>query len=563
MEPKEPNSEMKESAANAQEPESVEGAESSAEPETPDTPHNDANQQDPPASSEMESPAETHSAEAHSVDAHSDEAPSSDQPSSHPLPEETPSTSSHKASEPSTVAESPTITEPPKVASPYSAAVSRRGFGSYLLKHLNRILAIFALLVAGTALGITLADDGSESTIVEVPSAPFVAFGESQNGAEQFGADSGEEVIDTNPDSTSLDMQEESDMHEGSSVMKEDFEQDRQEPLSSSLNAIVERLLPSAVTVTYSYSIQDASLGDAGSGVLGNTGSGVIYDEQGLIITAAHVVTVTDNRTNELVEVDDAEVLVQLNSGDTVKAEVVGLDRAIDIAVLRFDPSGLQFEVAKAADLSTARAGDLVISIGSPFDLNNSTGVGYIGALDRVIRAPSGPDSPIQVPAIQTDSTINSGNSGGMLANKNGEVLGINVQNVDTSAFGQVINAGIGFAVPIDLALSVAEKILLGEEFVYGSLGMKVESSRLLGLGVEVIEVDENTAADRAGLRVGDRIISYNSERILNARQLVSKIQFTEPGTRVVLGILRNGQSIEVEATIDESEIESETRIYS
>ncbi len=436
-----------------------------------------------------------------------------------------------------------------------SGAGSNGGSGLVFSKRLSSLLAIFiilALVAAGTALGVTLMSDRSGPSVTEVAREILVVSNETSDIAAEADDSQAETEGESEPTIGRALVQATQNLE--LSNEPENSEDDEEESLPKSLSPVVDKLLPTAVTIYYR--IPDT--------LFGSTGSGVIYDEEGLIITAAHVVVLNDPNTNEIIDPEDAELLVELSNGEVVEAEIVGLDQAVDVALLRFDPTGLEFEVAKIGDVDEAKAGDVAIAIGSPYGLKNSVNVGFISALDRVARANFEPNSPIQVPAIQTDAPINSGNSGGMLANVDGEILGINVYIQTTrTTFGQAAgNLGIGFAVPIDLALRVVNKILLGEELVYGSLGITGTSNPQEGIGAEVVQVNANTAAARAGLQVGDRIFSYNSEKIVEMTDLISKVQFTEPGTRAVLGILRNGQEIEVLVSIDESEIESETLIY-
>ena len=439
-------------------------------------------------------------------------------------------------------------------AAPPVPAVPAKPQGVYLSRRWVAALATFMVLTlgaAGVALGITLTEEDSAPTVVDVakeivnnpqlvaePSTDTVEVSNQDSDAISIIQNAVGQIPNTEPDEPSAADGSETPLN--------------QRFLPRSLSGVVEDLLPSAVTIYYS--IPNTSLG--------GTGSGVIYDRSGLIITAAHVVTIDNTRISG-VDTSQEEVLIELNSGDVVRAEIVGFDRAIDIAVLRFDPTGLEFEVAETADLTQTEAGDIAIAVGSPYGLTNSVNVGFISSVNRSTQASFDFNSRILVPAVQTDAPINSGNSGGMLANIDGEVLGINVSiQTTTSAFGDSAgNLGIGFAVPMDLAIRVANKILLGEQFVYGSLGITGSANRQEGTGAFVAEIVADSPAAVGGLQPDDRIVGYNSEKIVDMSDLITKVQFTEPGTRVTLEVVRDGVPVRVFVTITQSEIPSETTI--
>ena len=445
-----------------------------------------------------------------------------------------------------------TVPPSPPAAAP-APVVPGKPRGVFLSRGWVAALSAFMVLTlgaAGMALGLTLTEEGAAPTAVDV--------------AREF-VNNPQLITESNTDTVAVSNQEadavgiiQNAVGQIPNTANEPSSADGSElPLSQrflprSLSTVVEDLLPSAVTIYYS--IPNTSLG--------GTGSGVIYDRSGLIITAAHVVTL-DNASLRGVDTSQEEVLIELNSGDVVRAEIVGFDRAIDIAVLRFDPTGLEFEVAETADLSQTEAGDIAIAVGSPYGLTNSVNVGFISSVNRSTQASFDFNSRILVPAIQTDAPINSGNSGGMLANIDGEVLGINVSiQTTTSAFGDSAgNLGIGFAVPMDLATRVANKILLGEQFIYGSLGITGSANRQEGTGAFVAEIVADSPAAVGGLQPDDRIVGYNSEKIIDMSDLITKVQFTEPGTQVTLEVVRDGVPVRVFVTITQSEIPSETTI--
>lgn len=438
-------------------------------------------------------------------------------------------------------------------------------------KHVSKVLAIFmvlALAASATALSLTLLTDNSNPSAAEVAREILAASSNVQQSSTQDDGGTDAEILAANLADTlgdavaplltqpstglSNDVIVDSTtagIEQGNSTGFEDFR---------SLGPVVANLKPAAVTISFTHT------DPATNAEFTSFGSGFIYDRSGLVVTAAHVVTFVNQSTNEIADVDLAEVLVELNNGDVVEARILGMDRALDVALLEFDPQGLEFEVARIADIEEAQVGDWVIAVGSPFGLTNSVTAGVISAKDRVTRAKFDPSSNILIPTIQNDAPTNSGNSGGMLTNAQGEILGINILIQTTgNNFGDTQgNIGIGFAVPIDLIIRVIEKIQANEQFVYGSLGVTVSSQREVATGAFVEEIIADSPADRAGMLVGDRIHTFNSEKVIDIMDLISKVQLTEPGTTVTLGVTRGDQELEITPTLEQSEIESQTLLF-
>lgn len=325
---------------------------------------------------------------------------------------------------------------------------------------------------------------------------------------------------------------------------------------NSSVNGAAAKLLPSAVAI---YVTSD----DAGEDSLfSSSGSGIIIDESGLVLSAAHVFV--DQDTGEHITAD--RILIELDNGFFTSGTLLGYDTAVDVAVIRFDPAGLDFEAADLADLSELKVGDQVIAIGAPYGYVNSVNVGYVSGLNRVEPFGLNEDLPAYVPTIQTDAPINSGNSGGMLANTNGEVLGVNVF-IRTTGFSDALrggNVGLGFAVPIDIAMRVVEKILAGEQFFFGSLGVTGQFIPEEGPpGPTIISVEPGKSADLAGIEVGDNIISFEGKQVQTMNDLASFVQFHPPGEYAAMIVYRNGEEIRLTATIGTSSKESLTTIIS
>ena len=323
---------------------------------------------------------------------------------------------------------------------------------------------------------------------------------------------------------------------------------------NASLNGAASKLLPSAVAI---YVTPDDADEDS---LFSSSGSGIIIDDSGLVLSAAHVFT--DEDTGEHITAD--RILIELDNGFFADGTLVGYDTAVDVAVIRFDPAGLDFEAADLADLSELKVGDQVIAIGAPYGYVNSVNVGYVSGLNRVEPFGLNEDLPSFVPTIQTDAPINSGNSGGMLANTNGEVLGVNVF-IRTTGFSDALrggNVGLGFAVPIDIAMRVVEKILAGEQFFYGALGVTGQFIPEEGPpGPTIISVEPGLSANLAGIEVGDNIIRFEGKKVQTMSDLASFVQFHPPGEYASIVLYRNGQEVRVTATIGTSSKESLTTI--
>lgn len=292
--------------------------------------------------------------------------------------------------------------------------------------------------------------------------------------------------------------------------------QEGEEPVAD----IAQAVLPSMVQIQL--------LDQAGNGV--GVGSGVIYDPNGYILTAAHVVE------------GGAVVRVKLSDGTVLDAEVVGSDVANDIAVVRVNRGDLAAgALAVGGEL---RAGQLAIAVGSPWGLDSTVTAGIVSAVNRPILSNSG---NFYVNMIQTDASINPGNSGGALVNRNGQVIGINVSIYSTSG----ANDGVGFAVPIDRAFRVASALTDGGRFVPGLLGVKGKEAGVNEIpGAVVTEVGAGTAADDAGMRIGDVVTAVNGQAVAGIDDLSALVRSFEAGETVVVEVIRDGAPLELGVTL-------------
>ena len=267
-------------------------------------------------------------------------------------------------------------------------------------------------------------------------------------------------------------------------------------------------------------------------------GSGIIYDASGHILTNAHVV-------------GEAEaVRVQLADGTRASGVVVGTAPAIDVALVKVD-TDVALTPAVFADRSTVEVGQLAVAVGSPFGLQQSVTSGIVSAVGRAIREGTGESAFVEM--IQTDAPINPGNSGGALANRFGQVIGMNTL---IQTHGSIGNIGLGFAIPSDIALNIAQRILAGESTELGFLGVSGTDPEMGHPGALVLQVHEDTPADRAGLMAGDLIVLIDSEVVSTFTELAAKVQFRVPGTEVELEVLRDDEPITLTVVIGSLPVE-------
>ncbi len=253
-------------------------------------------------------------------------------------------------------------------------------------------------------------------------------------------------------------------------------------------------------------------------------GSGVIFDTEGYILTAAHVVE------------DAFNVEVRLSDGRRVSGFVAGAHRDTDIAVVKID----DVENLHAAELALGaelRVGQLAVALGSPFGLEQTVTAGIVSGVDRVI------DGTLMV---QTDAAINPGNSGGPLVDAEGRVLGINTQIFTTTG----TNTGVGFAVSIDLAVIVAEQLIAGEQVRFAFLGVSVSPVPTGADGALVDDVTVGSAAEDAGIEVGDVIVAVDGVDISGPGELRTRVISQRPGDEIEIEVFREGESIVLTAVL-------------
>ncbi len=272
-----------------------------------------------------------------------------------------------------------------------------------------------------------------------------------------------------------------------------------------------------------------------------SAGSGVIVDAvKGYILTNNHVVENAE------------EIEIVLTDNRSLKAKVVGSDPGTDIALLQVEnPKGLV--QMKLGNSDQVQVGDFVLAIGNPFGLQHTVTSGIVSALGRSGINPDGYED-----FIQTDASINPGNSGGALVNLRGELVGINSAIFSNSGG----NIGIGFAIPVNIAKSIMNQILQFGEVKRGLLGVSIsdfnaESAKAFGIegtaeGALVQEVADGSAAGKAGIEVGDVILSVDGQRIKSASDLRNAVGLKRSGDSVRVEVLRDGKRRQITALLSE-----------
>lgn len=336
----------------------------------------------------------------------------------------------------------------------------------------------------------------------------------------------------------------------------------------NAITAAAVKASPSVVTIS------------ATSGSSGGTGSGIVLDDQGHILTNTHVVTLDGQTANATLE-------IRTSDGKVLPAKLVGTDPLSDLAVIKVDDTS-SLTPATLGDSSKLNVGDTAIAIGSPLGLTGTVTDGIVSTLNRTISvassaAPKGGDNSqggdqgfqfappgggqsqqsagegsIAINVIQTDAAINPGNSGGALVNSKGEIIGVNVaiasagSGTSTSQSG---NIGVGFSIPINNAKRVAQEIIDTGKASHGQLGVSVKAktsgaSSEFSVGADVATVDPNSAAGKAGIKVGDVITKFNDLTIGEPNQLTAAVREQPAGSTVKITVQRSGKEQTFDVTL-------------
>ena len=318
----------------------------------------------------------------------------------------------------------------------------------------------------------------------------------------------------------------------------------------NAVTAAAQKASPSVVTIS------------ASSGSAGGTGSGIILDASGHILTNTHVVTLDGQAA-------DAAIEVRTSDGTVYPGTIVGTDPLSDLAIVQITAAGLV--PASLGDSGKVNVGDTAIAIGAPLGLSGTVTDGIVSAANRTIETESSAASgsqngsssaaqgTISINVIQTDAAINPGNSGGPLVNTNGEIIGVNVAIASaestSSSSAQSGNIGVGFSIPINDAKRVAQEIIATGTATHGQLGVSVQdkstgTSSGFSTGAEAAEVTPGSAADKAGLKTGDVITGLGGRSVTDASDLTAATREQAAGATVKITFLRDGQEHSTDATL-------------
>ena len=291
----------------------------------------------------------------------------------------------------------------------------------------------------------------------------------------------------------------------------------------------------------------------------GGTGSGVIYDAQSDIVTNYHVISPAIN---------GGQIQVTLADGRLYGAGIVGHDKTTDLAVIRLENPPSDLTVARFALSQSLQVGAPVMAIGAPLGLSNTVTTGIVSALNRPVEVSMDEDSTSQdqtqassdlvvTNAIQIDASINPGNSGGPLFDASGAVIGINssIKSLSSSSDGQAGSIGLGFAIPSDLVVSIADQLIASGSASHGMLGVTVKAATTtVGsdtyVGAEVQDVSAGSGASAAGIRAGDVIVKVEGQEVTSPKQLIGYVRRYKAGDTVTMTIVRDGATQDVSVRI-------------
>lgn len=307
------------------------------------------------------------------------------------------------------------------------------------------------------------------------------------------------------------------------------------------INQIYKAASPGVVDIIVTTQNQNPGFGFFGGGGGGSQtqqdeGSGVVYGNQGYILTDEHVVTGAQT------------IKVTFWNGQKYSAKLIGTDPSTDVGVIKVNAPASELHPVPLGNSSAAKVGDPVVAIGSPFSLPETVTAGIVSQTGRPIRAPNNYTIP---GAIQTDAAINPGNSGGPLLNANAQVLGLNDQILtnNQTPSGSGSSSGVGFATPINEDAKVANEIIAGKKVQHPYVGVSLGSPSS-GTGAQIGTVQAGGPASAAGLQAGDVITAVNGQQVTSTDQFIQIVDSYKPGQAVTLTVRRNGSSQQVKVTL-------------
>lgn len=311
---------------------------------------------------------------------------------------------------------------------------------------------------------------------------------------------------------------------------------------------VANKVKPSIVGITVEFSVN--SIFYNSSGTAKASGSGIIISEDGYILTNNHIVSSTSESNNAFYEVGKAnKVTVKLYNDDTeYEAQIIGTDSQTDLAVIKIDKTGLT--PAELGDSDSVQVGEFAMAIGNPLGLDNSVTAGIVSAVNREVTDSDGN----KYLAIQTDAAINAGNSGGALVNSQGQVIGVNTLKLS----GEDVE-GVGFAIPINSTKEIYEQLIqynkVKRPYIgIGGIDLDEETAKKnnLVVGIYIKTIEDFSAAEKAGLRIGDVIIEADGQKITTMDELNEIKNSKSIGDTIKLKVYRNGNEKEVTVTLQE-----------
>lgn len=300
----------------------------------------------------------------------------------------------------------------------------------------------------------------------------------------------------------------------------------------SRIAAVANAVLPSVVSIR-------VTVGDNGA-----TGSGVVIDGAGYVVTNNHVISMAATDKS-----DRAAIQVQFSDGTRVPAQIVGRDPKTDLAVLKVEAKNLT--VATLGKSAEVQVGDDVLAVGSPLGLSKTVTSGIVSAQHRPVKlAGEGSDTNAVIDAVQTDAAINPGNSGGALVDMEGRVIGINTA-IRSETGGSV---GLGFAIPVDVMTTVTQALIRDGQMHHPVIGLSARTKTVANevmSGAAVADVAPGSPAAKAGIVEGDVIVKIGDREVTGPDELVVAVQSHKIGETVNVQLIRDGRQVDVPVTLE------------